>query len=257
MPDSAHMRLMKNRASLLTIALLLTGATLTGCTSTGTLAQGFKEVQTQAEKAVEGVSPSPRTSETVQVPPAAASGAAAAQAELATIEIKGRAPKTGYNREQFGQTWADVDRNGCDTRNDELKEALTDVVFKAGSDCVVVAGTLNDPYTGKTIEFVRGEKTSSAVQIDHLVPLSEAWQKGAQQWDEKTRTAFANDPINLRAVDGPSNAAKGDSDLATWMPANRAHWCTYVSEIIHVKAKYGVWMTPAEHAKAGEILAGC
>lgn len=245
-------------ASKLTIALLLAGGVaLTGCTSTETLVQGIKDVQSQAEKAVEGVSPSPRTSETVQAPPAAASDAAAAQAELATIAVKGRAPKTGYNREQFGQAWADVDRNGCDTRNDELKEALTGVVFKAGSDCVVVSGTLNDPYTGKVINFVRGEKTSSAVQIDHLVPLSEAWQKGAQQWDEKTRTAFANDPINLRAVDGPSNSSKGDSDLATWMPANRGHWCTYVSEIVHVKAKYGVWMTAAEHAKAQEILGTC
>jgi hypothetical protein len=241
----------------LTAALLITAAALTGCTSTGSLAQGLKDVQAQAPKAAESVSPSPRTSETVPTPAPAGSGAAAAQAELATIAVKGRAPKTGYSREQFGQAWADVDRNGCDTRNDELKEALTAVKFKSGSNCVVVAGTLNDPYTGKSIDFVRGDKTSSAVQIDHLVPLSEAWQKGAQQWDTKTRTAFANDPINLRAVDGPSNSAKGDSDLATWLPPNRGHWCTYVSEIVHVKAKYGVWMTQAEHARAEEILSGC
>lgn len=251
------MRLMKTPASTLTIALLLAGAALTGCTPAGTLEQELTDVQTQAAKAVESVSSSPRTHETAQVSPETPSGASAAQAELATIQIKGRAPKTGYSREQFGQAWADVDRNGCDTRNDELKEALTNVVFKPGSNCVVASGTLNDPYTGKTINFVRGEKTSSAVQIDHLVPLSEAWQKGAQQWDEKTRTAFANDPINLRAVDGPSNSSKGDSDLATWLPQNRAHWCAYVSEIVHVKAKYGVWMTAAEHARAGEILARC
>ncbi|PTT58904.1 deoxyribonuclease [Arthrobacter sp. HMWF013] len=176
---------------------------------------------------------------------------------MATIAVKGRAPKTGYSREQFGQAWADVDRNGCDTRNDILKRDLTAITYTNSTACKVQTGTLNDLYTGKTINFVRGDKTSSAVQIDHLVPLSEAWQKGAQQWDEKTRTAFSNDPRNLRAVDGPSNSSKGDSDLASWLPKNRGHWCTYVSEIVHVKATYGVWMTEAEHARAREILAGC
>lgn len=247
---------MKTRAYTLTAALLLAATALTGCTSTGSLAQGIKDVQAQAQKAVEGVSPSPRVSETVPGSTGGSIDAGAAKAELATIAVKGRAPKTGYSRDQFGQAWADVDRNGCDTRNDILKRDLQNTAFKSGN-CVIASGTLNDPYTGKTINFVRGDKTSTAVQIDHLVPLSDAWQKGAQQWDEKTRTAFANDPINLRAADGPANGAKSDSDIATWMPSNRAFWCTYVSEVVHVKAKYGVWMTQTEHAKAEEILSGC
>jgi hypothetical protein len=100
---------------------------------------------------------------------------------LATLAIKGRAPKTGYDREQFGQAWADVDRNGCDTRNDTLKRDLTQVAYTNSVPCKVQSGTLADPYTATTIGFVRGTTTSSAVQIDHVVALSDAGQKGAQQ----------------------------------------------------------------------------
>ena len=138
---------------------------------------------------------------------------------LATLTIKGRAPRTGYDRDLFGQAWADVDRNGCDTRNDILRRDLTRYTLKAGTHgCLVLKGTLNDPYTGTTISFVRGQGTSNAVQIDHVVALSDAWQKGAQQWSQTRRTAFANDPLNLLAVDGPTNLRKGDGDAATWLP---------------------------------------
>ncbi|WP_371416483.1 HNH endonuclease family protein [Pseudarthrobacter sp. NIBRBAC000502770] len=155
--------------------------------------------------------------------PAAAPNAQPAYASkaldvLATLPIKGRAPKTGYDRAQFGQAWADVDRNGCDTRNDILKRDLTGVSYTNSVPCKVQSGTLADPYTGKTISFARGSATSSAVQIDHVVALSDAWQKGAQQLTAEQRTAFANDPLNLQATDGPTNQQKGDGDAATWLP---------------------------------------
>lgn len=136
-----------------------------------------------------------------------------AAAALENLPVKGRAPKTGYDRElKFGAAWADADQNGCDTRNDILARDLIDVTLSG--DCKVVAGMLEDPFTGSTIEFVRGQATSAAVQIDHLVALSDAWQKGAQQLTQEERIAFANDPMNLQAVSGKANAQKGDSDAA-------------------------------------------
>ncbi|MBL0704197.1 HNH endonuclease family protein [Sinomonas cellulolyticus] len=181
----------------------------------------------------------------------------AAKASLASIPVKGRAPKTGYARTQFGQAWADTDRNGCDTRNDILARDLADPAFKPGTgDCVVLSGTLHDPYTGKTIDFQRGGR-SADVQIDHVVPLSDAWQKGAQQWTAQKRLEFANDPANLRAMDGPANQEKGDGDLATWLPPNKPFRCEYAVTIVEVKASYGLWMTDAEHAKAADLLSAC
>ena len=149
--------------------------------------------------------------------PAAASGDAASALEK--LPVKGRAPKTGYDREQFGPAWSDVDRNGCDTRNDILKRDLAGETFKPGThDCVVLTGTLSDPYTGKKITFSRGQGTSEAVQIDHVIALSDAWQKGAQQLSADARKSLGNDPLNLMAVDGPTNQGKGDGDAATWLP---------------------------------------
>ncbi|MGP9781021.1 HNH endonuclease family protein [Glutamicibacter sp. AOP12-B1-11] len=177
---------------------------------------------------------------------------------LEQIESKGRAPKTGYARDQFGKGWKDPDRNGCDARNDILARDLEDVVFKrARVDCVVLSGIFHDPYTGETIEFRRGQGTSSEVQIDHVVALSDAWQKGAQKWDAQTRLEFANDPLNLLASDGSANASKGDKDAATWLPPNKSFRCAYVSRQTQVKAKYGAWMTPAEHTAIAKTLRSC
>jgi hypothetical protein len=176
---------------------------------------------------------------------------------LATLPVKGRAPKTGYDRAMFGQAWADVDRNGCDTRNDILKRDLTGISYTNSVPCKVRSGTLADPYTGTTINFVRGSATSSAVQIDHVVALSDAWQKGAQQLTTEQRTAFANDPLNLQATDGPTNMKKGDGDAATWLPPNKGFRCEYVARQISVKATYSLWVTPAEHDAMATILANC
>lgn len=178
--------------------------------------------------------------------------------QLESLEVKGRAAKTGYSREQFGQKWKDVDRNGCDTRNDILGRDLVDVQVKPGTrNCKVLRGTLNDPYTGTTITFVRGPQTSPKVQIDHVVALADAWQKGAQQLSTNEREAFANDPLNLLAVDGSSNQQKGASDAATWLPKNKSFRCTYVSRQISVKAKYRLWVTQAEKNAMLEILNKC
>jgi hypothetical protein len=175
--------------------------------------------------------------------------------EIEKLEVKGRAPKTGYSRSAFGPQWSDVDRNGCDTRNDILKRDLTSIVFRERTrDCVVEKGVLSDPFSGQIIEFQRGEKTSSLVQIDHVVSLSNAWQTGIFQMSQRVRTNFANDPLNLLAVKGSLNSQKGDGDAATWLPPNKPFRCAYVSRQIQVKVKYGLWLTKPEKDAMLRIL---
>jgi hypothetical protein len=188
----------------------------------------------------------------------ASAGETTALAALAAIEVKGRAPRTGYDRDLFGPAWADVDRNGCDTRNDILERDLTGETYKPGTqNCVVLTGTLADPYSGRTIAFQRGQDTSSDVQVDHVVALSDAWQKGAQQLSEARRREFANDPLNLLAVDGPLNMQKGDGDAATWLPPVRGYRCEYVARQVAVKATYELWMTQAEKNAIATVLSSC
>jgi len=181
-----------------------------------------------------------------------------ASSALATLAVKGRAPKTGYTRAQFGQAWADVDRNGCDTRNDMLKRDLINIEYKVKTrNCVVASGVLLDRYSGETINFVRGNVTSMEVQIDHVVALSNAWQTGAFKLTVTQRTALANDPINLFAVKGRLNSQKSDGDAATWLPPLKSFRCAYVAQQIAVKAKYSLWVTAPEKEAMTRILATC
>lgn len=173
--------------------------------------------------------------------------------DLAKLSVKGRAPKTGYSRTQFGDGWGTS--LGCDTRNIILARDLKDVVRDLR--CRVLSGVLDDPYTGKRIAFTRGEKTSDDVQIDHVVALSNAWQTGAQQITYEKRVALANDPLNLLAVDGPTNENKSDGDAATWLPPNKPFRCQYVKRQISVKLKYALWVTPPERSAMATILQKC
>jgi hypothetical protein len=181
-----------------------------------------------------------------------------AVAVLETLAVKGRAPKTGYERSQFGPAWSDVDRNGCDTRNDILYRDLSSIKYKDGTkECVVQSGILIDPYSGEKISFLRGVATSSEVQIDHVVALSNAWQTGAFKLTYDKRLAFANDPMNLLAVKGRLNSQKGDGDAATWLPPRKNIRCAYVAQQIVVKAKYGLWVTKPEKAAMLNLLDQC
>lgn len=172
---------------------------------------------------------------------------------LDVLEVKGRAPKTGYARMQFGDGWAEV--GGCDMRNIILARDLRDEIVD--EQCRVLRGTLNDPYTGSTIFFQRGETTSDDVQIDHVVALSDAWQKGAQLLTPESRQQLANDPLELLAVDGRANQQKGDSDAATWLPPRKEFRCQYVARQIAVKQKYALWITDAEKKAMRTILESC
>jgi hypothetical protein len=180
-------------------------------------------------------------------------GGEGAIAALEELEVKGRAPKTGYDRAQFGDGWAS--EGGCDTRNIILHRDLTEVEVNA--ECQVESGVLNDPYTGQMIYFQRGSGTSDDVQIDHVVALSDAWQKGAQQLSYEKRVELANDPLELLAADGASNQQKGAGDAATWLPAHKPFRCQYVARQIAVKKKYDLWVTQAEKDAIARVLGSC
>jgi hypothetical protein len=172
---------------------------------------------------------------------------------LDALPVKGRAPKTGYSREQFGPSWKDVDGNGCDTRNDVLIRDL--VERQMSGNCKVMSGVLYpDPYTGKKIVFTYGK---SLIDIDHVVALGDVWVKGGQQLTSTQRTAIANDPLNLLAVDYSANRQKSDSDAASWLPSNKSYRCAYVARQIAVKTKYHLWITVAEKDAMGVVLSTC
>ncbi len=163
-----------------------------------------------------------------------------------------------YYREAFGTAWHDLDRNGCDTRNDVLRRDLDDAVLKAGTNgCKVLSGVLVDPYTGERVEFVSGTDTSALVQIDHLVPLAWAWRHGAEFWSEQDRLAFANDPDNLRATAGAVNQSKGDSGPAEWMPPAETSQCGYAADYIAVLGEWDLGVTGDDRAALEQVLARC
>lgn len=269
MPASFRCSAAKLRNWAVAGAIPVVALTLTACTGgddqATSVASAQRPVLTSAETSAPVVAPAPATPRAVAIaePVADPDLANAALAKLATLPIKGRAPKTGYERDQFGQAWTDDvavagGHNGCDTRNDILRRDLTATAMKPGTnDCVVLSGTLQDPYTGTAIPFQRGQDTSNDVQIDHVVALSNAWQTGAQQLDFATRQNFANDPLNLQATDGPTNQQKGDGDAATWLPPNKSYRCSYVSRQVDVKAAYGLWVTQPEHDAIARVLSDC
>lgn len=186
--------------------------------------------------------------------PLQSAGPSDAAAALKQLAVKGRAPKTGYVRAQFSNGWGKI--GTCDARNYVLAHDMTDVTYVSNT-CKVEAGTLADPYTGKIIRFQRGNTTSDAVQIDHVVALGDAWQKGAQQLSPAERYSLANDPLELLAVDGQANQDKGDSDAASWLPPNKDFRCSYVARQIAVKTKYRLWVTQAEYNAIARVIANC
>lgn len=194
----------------------------------------------------------PTPTPTTEAPPAKNT----ALALLGQLKVEALGPQSGYDRVgDFGEAWIDVDGNGCDTRNDILRrdfEAITEA-----DSCTIRKGIIDDPYTGATINFTRGRGTSNAVQIDHIVALSNAWKTGATTWTEAKRIAFANDPLNLVAVDGPTNGAKGDDSADWWLPPRRQVWCWYVAHQVSVKNEYGLWITADEKVAMKEVLTTC
>ncbi len=188
---------------------------------------------------------------------------AAASAALVALPVEEKTALDGYQRDcgegdgcVFGPAWADVDRNGCDQRNDVLRRDLTEIEVREGTHgCVVVAGVLDDPYSGVTVTFVKAD--AAQVPIDHVVPLAAAWVQGAAEWTTQERTVFANDPLNLIATTREQNSVKGDSTADEWIPPDPAYGCSYATVVITVKDRYGLSVSPAEAGTLEDLLATC
>ncbi|GGD19331.1 hypothetical protein GCM10007231_18080 [Nocardioides daphniae] len=167
-----------------------------------------------------------------------------------------------YDRDAFGRAWDDVEGNGCNQRDDVLlRDAVpgTTVLGRQGA-CRhdVLAGTWIDPYTGRelVLDDLKDLRRAQAVQIDHVVPLAEAWRSGASQWSSARRRAFANDLDVLLAVDGPTNMSKGDDDPAAWRP-RQSHQCAYAARWVVVKRDWGLAVDESERRALTEMLSTC
>lgn len=174
---------------------------------------------------------------------------------LEKLEIKGRAPKTGYSREEFYKTWPTID--GCNLRQRIIKRELGETAKLDADNCTVLSGEYDEPYTGQHLVFYQKSDLSKGVQIDHIVALSDAWQKGAQNISAEQRLALATDPLNLIAADANANQQKSDGDAATWLPKNKSFRCVYVARQVSVKYKYDLWVTQAEHDAIARVLQTC
>jgi hypothetical protein len=249
------------------VGLLLVAALLTGC-ETGQSGAGSPTRSLHphavhrsrptgpAHRASRGTSPSPAASPT-------GSAAARAWQALRRLAVRPRPVGTeGYQRDAFGSDWLDTDGDGCNQRDDVLlRDAVpgtTRVAQQGSCDHDVLAGTWHDPYTGRTLHFtdLKDLSQAEAIQIDHVVPLAEAWVSGARAWDEAKRERFANDLHELLAVDGPTNMSKGDGDPAAWRP-RKGYQCTYARRWIAVKAAYGLAVDPPEKAALRQMLGYC
>lgn len=181
-----------------------------------------------------------------------------ALAVLADLDVRRRGSSTGYARARFGSALRDTDGNGCDQRNDVLRRDLTRKTLKPGTNgCTVMTGTLSDPYTGRKIRFKRADGGSSGMQIDHVVPLGDAWVKGARTWSAAKRAEFATDPLNLQTVGANATTKKRGLDAARWLPDAKKYRCAYVARQVAVKHKYGMWVTAAERTTIARILSSC
>ncbi|MEU3852000.1 HNH endonuclease family protein [Streptomyces sp. NPDC029554] len=239
----------------LAVAMVCAGAALTGCEGLAPPVDGGGASASGAPAAGDGraVNPldNPDGTKPGLAPITSTEDKARARALIEKVATKGRGPRTGYDRDEFGYAWMDsaprdvpYSHNGCDSRNDLLKRDGRDLRFRAGSNCVVTAMTLHDPYTGKVIEWTKSQAIK--VQIDHVMPLSYDWQMGASRWTKDKRESIANDPLNLVPVDGPTNSAKGDSGPASWLPPDRRIRCAYSVRFAQVSLKYDLPVTSAD-----------
>ncbi len=189
---------------------------------------------------------------------------------LGVVRVVPQRPRPGgYDRDcgtghrcVFGPAWSDDHdgpggHDGCDSRNSVLTGQLRDVRFRPGThNCVVVAGTLYDPYTGRRIGFDRAR--AREVQIDHVYPLAAAWDMGAAGWPIAARMRFANDiQFNLLAVDGTSNMDKGDRTPADWLPPARAYRCFYAGKYLTTAVRYELPITAGDRSALAHVAGSC
>lgn len=253
-----------------TAATLVALTAVTGCEAIDDTEQQASAPTTASSSAPATSTPATPTTKPTRAPstatttePAAKTGTALAA--LATLPVKGRAPMTGYDRDEFGSEWSDAagtfdwSRNGCDTRNDILARDLQREVVESNG-CVVTSGILAyEPYTGVRNYFFDKHDNDYDTDLDaeHIVALGNAWVTGAQQISAEQRAALANDPINVMMTDPSENRSKGDADFATWLPPNKEFRCSYAARQIAVKVAYKLWVTAPEKAAMERVLDTC
>jgi hypothetical protein len=154
---------------------------------------------------------------------------------------------SGYSRDEFGQRWTDTDRNGCDQQNDVLRRDLAKRHTKPGTNgCVLAKGVLkSSSYSGDKIKWQKGDTT---IEIDHVVSLADAWAMGAHDWSARKREKFANDPLNLEAVDADENQEKGDENAVDYRPEEVDAECWFLARQVSIKTKYRLRVAEDEKA---------
>lgn len=178
---------------------------------------------------------------------------APATALLDRLTLGTTPPAEPYRRQAFGRGWAYDPASGCNTRERVLADESGPGLV-VGERCKPLAGTWTSTYDGVAAT------DPAALEIDHLVPLADAWRSGAATWSPERRLAFANDltdPGTLVAVTSRSNRSKGDSSPDRWLPSAPEDRCRYVGDWIRVKYRWGLTITPAEKATLVQVLAGC
>lgn len=173
---------------------------------------------------------------------------------LATLAVADGGDVPGFSGDLFAWN-SDTDGNSCDTRDDVLRRDLTSVVLQAGTDgCVVLRGTLTSPYSGQQVDM---DHESGTVEIDHLVPLEDAWRHGASGWSPEMRATFANDPLNLVTVLADDVSLKAGAGAAEWLPTDDGYRCEYVARQVAVKKKYELTVSADEADAMGTVLRAC
>ena len=241
------------------VGLWLLAVLVTGCDAGGSAPAGASHPPHHRASHT-ATRPSPSPSPSPVAPPASA---AQARADLARLVVRPRPQGTrGYDRDAFGSDWVDTDHDGCNQRDDVLLRDAVPGTTRVGQqdacDHDVLAGTWHDPYTGSTLRFtdLKDLSQAEAIQIDHVVPLAEAWVSGAAGWSDARREAFANDLHELLAVDGPTNMSKGDGDPAAWRP-RKGYQCTYARHWIAIKTAWHLAVDPSEVAALRQMLGYC
>ncbi|MFE1366336.1 HNH endonuclease family protein [Streptomyces anulatus] len=175
--------------------------------------------------------------------------AATARTYLGQLTVGAEGSSSGYSRDKFPH-WT-TQSGACNTREVVLKRDGTNV--QQDSSCAAVSGSWFSPYDGATWS------AASDVDIDHMVPLAEAWRSGASSWTTAQRQSFANDLTRpqLIAVTDNVNQSKGDQDPAEWMPPTSSYKCTYVRAWVHVKKHYNLTVDSAEKSALQSALNGC
>lgn len=183
----------------------------------------------------------------------ARSGSAGGSLAAAVKKLPVKAPhESGYEREKF-HLWVDADHDGCDTRKEVLiRDAVTPP--HKGAECRLTGGKWKSFYDGKTVTNQR------ALDIDHVVPLGEAWASGASTWPAAKRERYANDlgaKTSLVAVSLGPNRAKGDRDPAGWLPPSKNAYCRYTTDWVDTKLRWNLTADKAEKKKLGQLARSC